>query len=181
MTQNDSKGLSDTYIIQIEKGRRAAPAKIAPARIALARIVHDSPSNHGLVLWSLSGQYAQLMRDLALRVFQSIPPNLFREKTDLPPSWFAVWRDLIPVVFGGQVAEGRVRWDETTAEETVQRAEIADVIDWLTTTTTDLHLQFDDPAKKEPQGPQSPMVAITHLRLGGVAQVQMGTPSDTHP
>lgn len=177
--QNDSKGLSDTYILLIENGRRVAPAWSSPATAALACVVHDSPSNHELVLWSLSGQYARLMRGLALEVLHTIPPNLFGEKSDPPSPWFAVWRDLIPVLFGGQVVEDRVTWDEVTAEETVRRAEIADVIDWLTTTTTDLHLQFDAPAQAESPEPGPPMVVAAHLRLGGVAQVQIGTPGDT--
>ena len=175
-TKNDSKGLSDTYIILIENGRRVAPAWSSPATAALARVVHDSPSNHELVLWSLSGQYARLMRDLALGVLRTIPPNLLKKSSEL--TWFSVWSDLIPVLFGGQVAEDRVTWDEVTAGEAVRRAEIADVIDWLTTTTMDLNLQFDDPAQAESTEPIPPMVATAHLRLGGVAQVQMATSTD---
>ncbi len=177
--QNDSKGLSDTYIILIENGRRVAPAWSSPATAALACVVHDSPSNHELVLWSLSGQYARLMRDLALEVLRTIPPKFMRKSAELSLSWFSVWSDLIPVLFGGQVAEGRVNWDAATAGEAVRRAEIADVIDWLTTTTTDLHLQFDAPVQAESPEPIPPMMAITRLRLGGVAQVKMTTPGDT--
>ena len=171
--------ISDAYLIQIEKGRRPIPTRFSQPIAILTNILKDTPSPHELVLWLFSSQYDRVLRDLALEGLRVLFPKSPSSLVAFTPDWTAVWNDLIPVLFGGQVVEDRVIWDEVTAGESVRRAEIADVIDWLTTTTTDLHLQFDAPAQAESPEPAPLMTAITHLRLGGMAQVSLSAPDES--